>query len=121
MQLSACLFLCQYIHCLLKILSWLESENSVPSRALNLCHGFCRKFGDVVKVCSWGTAKLGQATSQLYYFIILLFTIWEVPQLSVGFSLFEFLYGQQPWEILDLQESWQVQGTKGPDYDEIYP
>lgn len=38
----------------------------------------------------------------------LLFAVQEVPQASMGCSLFELVYGYQPWELLDIiSDGWQ--------------
>lgn len=43
----------------------------------------------------------------------LLFAVWEVPQASTGFSLFELLYSRQPRGVLDIiREAWE----EGPSY-----
>lgn len=43
----------------------------------------------------------------------LLFTVWEVPQASMGFSPLELLYGQQPQGILEvLKETWEAQESQ---------
>lgn len=40
----------------------------------------------------------------------LTFVVREVPQASMGFSLFELLYGRQPRGILDMaRETWESQ------------
>lgn len=54
--------------------------------------------GVVTRFCSQGAQGLGQTVA--------IFAIQGVLQSSTGSSLFELLYGRQPWGVLDLlQES----------------